>query len=83
MKKWAMMQKIGSIVQGNLESVIVYGERGAIINTKRIVGVDEKNWEVLIMVEIKNDGMMWALVKEKPEKGLWMKTCPNSRSWAK
>ncbi len=28
------------------------------------------------MVEIKNDGMMWALVKEKPEEGLWMKRVP-------
>ena len=24
----------------------------------------------------KNDGMMWALVKEKPEEGLWMKRVP-------
>ena len=23
-----------------------------------------------------NDNMMWALVKEKPEKGLWMKRVP-------
>lgn len=27
------------------------------------------------MIE-KNDGMMWALVKEKPEEGLWMKRVP-------
>ena len=24
----------------------------------------------------KNDGLMWALVKEKPEEGLWMKRVP-------
>ena len=24
----------------------------------------------------RNDGMMWALVKEKPEEGLWMKRVP-------
>ena len=28
------------------------------------------------MGEMKNDGMMWALVKEKPEEGLWMKRVP-------
>ena len=27
-------------------------------------------------MEKKNDGMMWALVKEKPEEGLWMKRVP-------
>lgn len=28
------------------------------------------------MGEVKNDGMMWALVKEKAEEGLWMKQVP-------
>ena len=28
------------------------------------------------MGEKMNDGMMWALVKEKPEEGLWMKRVP-------
>ena len=27
-------------------------------------------------VSVQNDGMMWALVKEKPEVGLWMKRVP-------
>ena len=27
-------------------------------------------------VSEKRDGMMWALVKEKPEEGLWMKRVP-------
>lgn len=28
------------------------------------------------MGEVKKDGMMWALVKDKPEEGLWMKRVP-------
>ena len=27
-------------------------------------------------VSVMNDGLMWALVKEKPEEGLWMKRVP-------
>lgn len=29
-----------------------------------------------IKMSEKNDGLMWALVKEKPEEGLWMKRVP-------
>ena len=34
------------------------------------------------MVEIKNDGMMWALVKRKAGRRLMDEESPNSRSWA-
>ncbi len=27
-------------------------------------------------MQLNNDGLMWALVKEKPEEGLWMKRVP-------
>ena len=27
-------------------------------------------------MSVNNDGLMWALVKEKPEEGLWMKRVP-------
>ena len=27
-------------------------------------------------MQLNSDGLMWALVKEKPEEGLWMKRVP-------
>ncbi len=34
-------------------------------------------------MQLNNDGLMWALVKEKPEEGLWMKRVPDSGSGTK
>lgn len=31
-------------------------------------------------MQLNNDGLMWALVKEKPEEGLWMKRGSDSGS---
>lgn len=56
---------------------VVYREKRCYNETAKIkiVGGTIENGR-FNTVSVQNDGMMWALVKEKPEVGLWMKRVP-------
>ena len=70
-------EKIDELNKKTIKNQLYKGRMSVIINLtmNKSVWGDGRNGRTIDVSE-RNDGLMWALVKEKPEVGLWMKRVP-------